>query len=196
MGKIILSAEELLEDSFRLGKQICDSGYEPTILIALWRGGTPVGMAIQELLSHRGLKVDHIAVRTSSYSAVDQRNPVKIHGLGYVSEKVSSKDKLLIIDDVFDSGNTLFSVLKQLRKNTGDNMPNDVRLAVTWYKPSKNKTDIEPDYYLHQTSEWIVFPHELDALTSDELKLHRPNIYKIIYSKTSNELLKEEDDLI
>ena len=75
-------------------------------------------------------------------------------------------------------------------------MPNDVRSAVTWYKPSKNKTDIEPDYYLHQTSELIVFPHELDALTSDELKLHRPNIYKIIYSKTSNELLKDEDDLI
>jgi hypothetical protein len=54
-------------------------------------------------------------------------------------------------------------------------------MAVPWYKPMRNETDLVPDYYLHETSEWLVFPHELDALTPDEMKARRPELHDIVY---------------
>jgi hypoxanthine phosphoribosyltransferase len=47
MEKIVISAQDLLEDSIELGIRILESGFEPTMIIAIWRGGTPVGMALQ-----------------------------------------------------------------------------------------------------------------------------------------------------
>ena len=55
-----------------------------------------------------------------------------------------------------------------------------MRVAVPWFKPSRNETNIEPDYFIHETAEWLVFPHELDALTPDELRKERPEIAAII----------------
>ena len=98
---------------------------------------------------------------------------------------------ILLVDDVVDSGKTIESIFQCLEKK---GVEGNIQVASVYYKPMVSS--ITPDYYIHKTNQWIVFPHELDALTSDELKLHRPNIYKIIYSKTSNELLKDEDDLI
>ena len=46
MDKTVLSARDLLEDSFKLGVKILESGYEPTMLIAIWRGGTPDGCCL------------------------------------------------------------------------------------------------------------------------------------------------------
>ena len=50
MKKIFLKAEELLQDSFQLGMNIIDSKYDPTILVILWRGGAPIGIANHELM--------------------------------------------------------------------------------------------------------------------------------------------------
>ena len=41
MNKIVLSAQDLLEDSFRLGLKVLEDGYRPTMIIAIWRGGAP-----------------------------------------------------------------------------------------------------------------------------------------------------------
>jgi hypoxanthine phosphoribosyltransferase len=84
LDKTVISARELLEDSFRLGVKILESGFEPTMIIAIWRGGTPVGMAVQEILSYCDIEADHIAIRTSSYTGVDQRGAVAVHGLNYI----------------------------------------------------------------------------------------------------------------
>ena len=51
MQKTVLTAQGLLEDSFRLGVKVLDSGFRPTMIIAIWRGGTTVGMAVQDLLA-------------------------------------------------------------------------------------------------------------------------------------------------
>ena len=77
MDKTVLSAQELLEDSFKLG--LCGflkDGFKPTMIIAIWRGGTPVGMALQEIMAYCGVESDHIAIRTSSYVGVDERGTV------------------------------------------------------------------------------------------------------------------------
>ncbi len=186
MNKVVITAQELLEDSFKLGGEIIKSGFRPTLIIAIWRGGTPVGMAVQELLEYFGIKADHIAIRTSAYSGVDQRkSSVTVHGLNYVVKKITPEDRLLIVDDVFDSGATIVAVLDELQKRARDNMPADVRVAVPWYKPSRNETDREPDYWIHESADWLVFPHELDALTPEELAAARPAVYAAIAAARS-----------
>jgi hypoxanthine phosphoribosyltransferase len=180
MEKTVISAQELLEDSLRLGLDILDSGFRPTLIIAIWRGGTPVGMAVQEILDYCGVESDHIAIRTSSYVGVDQRGAVAVHGLNYIIKKIRHDDRLLIVDDVFDTGNTIAAVIEELRKRARGNTPEDIRIAVPWYKPSRNETDLVPDYYVHETAEWLVFPHELDALSPEELRAARPEIARIV----------------
>jgi hypoxanthine phosphoribosyltransferase len=183
MDKTVLTAQELLEDSFNLGLQVLESGFEPTMIIAIWRGGTPVGMALQEILAYCGVEADHIAIRTSSYVGVDQRGAVAVHGLNYIIKKVCHDDRVLIVDDVFDTGNTVVAVIEELTRRARGNTPEDIRVAVPWYKPTRNQTDIVPDYYLHETAEWLVFPHELDALTPQEMQQRRPRLYDIVYGQ-------------
>ena len=88
--------------------------------------------------------------------------------------------RVLIVDDVFDTGNTIVAVIDELRRRARDNTPDDIRVAVPWFKPTRNETDLTPDYFLRETAEWLVFPHELDALTPDELARHRPEIAEIV----------------
>ena len=180
MDKTVLSAQDLLEDSFRLGLKILESGFRPTMIIAIWRGGTPVGMAVQEILSYAGIGSDHIAIRTSSYVGVDERGAVAVHGLNYIIKKICHDDRVLIVDDVFDTGNTIKAVIGELTRRARDNTPEDIRTAVPWFKPSRNETDLIPDYFIRETAEWLVFPHELDALSAEELRQARPEIASII----------------
>ena len=107
MDKTVLSAQDLLEDSFKLGLRVLESGFKPTMIIAIWRGGTPVGMALQEIMAYCGVESDHIAIRTSSYVGVDERGAVAVHGLNYIVKKICHDDRVLIVDDVFDTGNTI-----------------------------------------------------------------------------------------
>ena len=180
MEKTVISAQTLLEDSVALGIDILESGFEPTMIIAIWRGGTPVGMAVQEVLSYCGIESDHIAIRTSSYVGVDERGGVAVHGLNYIIKKICHDDRVLIVDDVFDTGNTIAAVIDELTSRARGNTPEDIRIAVPWFKPSRNETSLRPDYFVHETDEWLVFPHELDALTPAELRQHRPGIAGIV----------------
>ena len=170
IAKEFISAQQLLEASFQLGVKILDSGFRPTFIVGVWRGGTPVGIAVQELLDYFGVKTDHIAIRTSLYRGIDQRDPeIRIHGLQYVVDNVDADDGLLIVDDVFDTGMSIQALIRHLRDKARRNMPEDVRVATAWYKPASNRTDSEPDYWVHETDRWLVFPHELHGLTAAEI---------------------------
>ena len=128
--KRYLTAQGLLNDSYELGLRIYKSGFRPSFIIAKWRGGTPVGIAVQEILDHLGVKTDHIAIRTSSYYGINKRDKeVRIHGLEYVTRRANSKDGLLIVDDVFDSGNSIKAVIETLQKRMRRNLPENIRIA-------------------------------------------------------------------
>ncbi len=170
MEKHFISANQLLEDSFQLGKLIYQSGFRPHFIVGVWRGGTPVGIAVQEYLAFMGIETDHIAIRTSSYYGFEQDKIVKVHGMQYVVDNINAHDALLIVDDVFDSGRSLIAILEELKAKTRRNMPETIRIACPWYKPSKNITDITPDYFLHETDAWLVFPHELVDLSAEEIQ--------------------------
>lgn len=179
--KQYLSAQQLLEDSFRLGADIIKDGFRPTMMIAIWRGGVPMGIAIQELLAWYGIKTDHIAIRTSSYTGIDgQSQEIRIHGMNYLIKNCRHQDSLLIVDDVFDTGLTIEAVIAHLGEKARLNTPQDIRVAVPYYKPSRNKTEREPDYFLHETSQWLKYPHSLEGLSADEVAANRPELFSII----------------
>ena len=154
MKKIYISADELLLDSFKLGVEIYNSGFRSDFVVRVWRGGTPVGVAIQEILSYLGVETDHIAIRTSSYIGINtQLKHVRIHGLVYLVKNMNAENKLLIVDDIFDSGVSIKAILDTLHVQSRKNTSQDIRVAMPWYKPERNNTKIVPQYYLHETFE-------------------------------------------
>ena len=64
MEKLFIKPTELLEDSYNLAWKIYESGYKPDYIVGVWRGGAPVGIAVQEFLKVLGINSDHIAIRT------------------------------------------------------------------------------------------------------------------------------------
>ena len=179
--KHYISAEALLEDSFRLGVQIINSGFRPDFIVAIWRGGTPVGIAIQELLEHFSIETDHISLRTSLYAGIAKtKKNVRVHGLGYLVKNLNAHNSLLIVDDVFDSGRSIEAVIDQLTARTRRNTPQQIKVATPWYKPGNNATKRVPDFYLHETDQWLVFPHEINGLSEQELKSDKSDLYRIM----------------
>ena len=73
MEKHYIRADELLEDSFKLAWNVFESGYRPNYIVGVWRGGAPIGIAVQELLKVLGANSDHIAIRTSYYTGIGER---------------------------------------------------------------------------------------------------------------------------
>ncbi|NIM14477.1 MAG: hypoxanthine phosphoribosyltransferase [Candidatus Aminicenantes bacterium] len=186
--KKFISAQELLEDSVRLGIKILESGFTPHFIVGIWRGGTPVGIAVQELLDYFGVKTDHIAIRTSYYTGINQRGEeIRVHGLGYIVDHANHEDTLLIVDDVYDSGLSVQAVLANLKERARKNTPHDIRIATVYYKPANNKTQRAPDYYLYETDKWLVFPHELNGLTPEEILSFKPRVSKLIEGIKENE---------
>ena len=180
VAKKYLTAQGLLIDSFELGLRIYQSGFYPSFIIGVWRGGSPVGIAVQEMLDHLGVRTDHIAIRTSSYLGINKQDKlVRVHGLSYVTRKANWDDQMLIVDDVFDSGRSIQAILAKLKERMRRNMPKDVRVATPWYKPKSNVTDIVPDYYVHESEQWLVFPHELDGLTREEIFANKPGLREL-----------------
>jgi hypothetical protein len=104
---------------------------------------------------------------------------VRVHGLGYLIKSMNAEDSLLIVDDVYDSGLSIQAVLHSLRLKGRRNTPHDIRIATPWFKPSSNRTDRVPEYYLHETDEWLVFPHELEGLTREEIEAHKTGLAAI-----------------
>lgn len=185
--KLYISPQSLLDDSFRLGGLIYDSGFRPSFILALWRGGAPIGIAVQEFLAYRGVETDHIAIRTASYTGIDnQSREIAIYGMNYLIKNVTHEDRLLIVDDVFDTGRTIEALVDHLKAKARRNTPEDIRVAVPWYKPARNLTDRVPDYYLHETAQWIKFPHSLEGLSEAEIQKHRPELCEILAAENSS----------
>lgn len=180
-AKQYLTAQGLLEDAFELGVHILNSGFRPTFMIAVWRGGAPIGIAVQELLDYHGLHTDHIAIRTSSYEGIDQQSKqVRVHGLNYLVKHVTREDSLLIVDDVFDTGRSVQAIIDELKQRARLNTPHDIRVAVPYYKPGRNEVGWAPHFYLHETDAWLKYPHSLEGLTPEEIRDNRPGLYEIL----------------
>ena len=173
MDKVFITAENLLKDSFELAARILESDFSPTFIVGVWRGGAPIGIAVQEMLELCGCETNHYAIRTSSYGKGRIGSEVKVYGLGHVVDIISADDQLLIIDDVFDSGRSIAAIIQELKSLTQKNTPSQIKVATVYYKPEKNTTERVPDFYIHETDKWLIFPHELHGCSLEELAVNK-----------------------
>lgn len=186
-GKIFIKEDDLICDSFRLGLRIFNDGCRPTFVVGLWRGGSSIGIYVQECLQYLGVETNHIAVRTSYTGQPDYQamveNPgdkIRVHGTQYLLETLNEEDSLLLVDDVSSSGLTLSVVVKRLRQRLKRNMPRDLKIATVWNKPGHNRSGQMPDYFLHETDDWLVLPYELAGLSMDEVRANKPLVASLI----------------
>ncbi len=183
MKKRIIAANDLLRDSFKLAADVYQSGFRPDFLVGLWRGGSAVGIAVQEGLDYFGVPTDHIAIRTSysgadTYEKMVTKKRIRVHGLEYLLDNLGAHHSLLIVDDVLSTGKSLRAVLSQLKKKTRRNLPHDIRIATVWFRPTE-KTLQRPDYFVHETTDWLVLPYELTGMSVDDIRESRPELADI-----------------
>ena len=164
-----------------------NSGFRPTFIVGLWRGGSTVGIYVQECLQTLGIETNHISIRTSyeGLSAYNEtvNNPnrqVRVHGTQYLLETLKTDDNLLIVDDVFSTGVNVQAVVSRLESRLKRNMPKALKVAALWYKPASRRTDRAPDYFQHETDNWLVLPYELTGLSPAELEQRKPSAFSLL----------------
>ena len=181
MNERFIAADDLLRDSFQLAANIYEAGFKPDFLVGLWRGGSAVGIAVQEGLDYLGVDTDHISIRTSYTGApqysqmVSTADSIRVHGLQYLLENLCSDHSLLIVDDVYSTGSSVNAVISQLARRTRRNLPSEIRTASVWYRPTE-KTLRAPDFFVHETDDWLVLPYELSGFSISELRENRPEM--------------------
>lgn len=176
----VLDADEYLVDCFRLARMIWEDGYRPDFLIALWRGGAPPGIAIQEYFRYRGHDPYHTAIRTQSMEGVREGNGFDIKGLEHVIDAVCAEDRLLFVDDLFDTGRTMYEVREYLRRRARRNTP-EIRVAAVYFRPRRRRFLVGPDYHLHETERRPLFPHRLTEIEEKHLRETDPELAAAIW---------------
>lgn len=129
-----------------LAQQIADSGFTPDIIIAVARGGLlPAGALSYSM----GIKLSD-AMNVEFYTDVHETLPDPVLLEPLLDVNAIAGKKLLVVDDVADSGRTLDLVLELLRPHAAE-----VKSAVLY---GKSRSAVSPDYVWRHTDEWIVFP--------------------------------------
>ena len=144
--KEILSWELFGQAQEELAQQIADSDFSPEVLVAVARGGMLPGGALTYSLD---VKLTD-AINVEFYTDVNETlaDPILLAPL-LDTDSIRGR-RILVVDDVADSGRTLALVLKLLR-----GFGAEVRSAVLYTKP---RTVVQPDFSWRTTDKWIVFP--------------------------------------
>ena len=147
---------ELGQDIFELAKKIIESGEKFDRVIALAKGGLAFSKSLVDYLQIEEMSSLHVEFyncinSTNEMPVITQSIPVSLRG-----------EKVLIFDDLIDTGKTMESALDYL-KHRG---VASVKTAAFFYKPH---TPIKPHFFVREVNAWIVFPNEL-AETLEELK--------------------------
>jgi len=132
-------------------QQVQKDNLKPSLLLTMCRGGLiPTGLlAGEEMFNNRNV----VTISIESYDDDNQQGELTLRFPAHL-EDYANFNTILIIDDIADSGKTLEFVIKLLKEH----LPNaTIKTAVLFYKP---KSKIKPDYYVEETTDWIVFPWE------------------------------------
>jgi hypoxanthine phosphoribosyltransferase len=144
--RVILEWDEFGEASRELASMVHSSGFRPDVVVAIARGGLLLAGSIAYALDVKSCG----AMNVEFYTGIDERldEPVLLPPL--LDEPAIAGKRVLLVDDVSDSGRTLAMVLGMLERTGAD-----VRTVCLYSKPA---TVLEPDYVWKKTSEWIAFP--------------------------------------
>ena len=152
----VLKWSEFYKDIFRLCKKIKEDNYKPDIIVAIARGGWVVGRIISDLLEVNQVTDLHITFYTGVYSTL--KEPIILEGIG----KDIKDKRILVVDDVSDTGESLIKAIDYLRSFN----PLIIKTATVYIKPW---TKFIPDYYVKSIDKWIIYPYEVKE-TIEKLK--------------------------
>ena len=181
MVKEFLPYDQVRNDAIKLGHKILQDGFVPDIIYTSLRGGAYMSNVISEYfkLALKGKKpVLYAAVVARSYSDVKQHDAIRIDGWTYSPEYLRPGDKILLVDDIYDSGRTLnFLVQVLLEKGVPRS---DIKVVVHDFKnfTCRETLPIKPDYWCRKfdinsedDDRWIHYmSHELVGLKKEELE--------------------------
>ena len=189
MNKEFLPYDTVRDNAIRLAYQIYHDGFVPDVIYVSLRGGAYIGNVISEFFKvvRKGQRpCYYAAVVARSYTDVRQHEKVMVDGWTYSPEHLRSGDKILLVDDIFDSGKTI-NHLAEIICDKG--IPrSDLKIAVHDYKvfeylPDHVNQAVHPDYYCRkhvitkpEEDLWIHYmSHELIGLTLKEEHDHYVN---------------------
>jgi uncharacterized protein len=190
-----ISPKNFIELSFELGRKLFESGIRPKHTISIWRGGTPVGLGVDAFYRSRGLVLNHTTIATESYHAIGQQSEVIVKGLDHVVNVICREDDLLILDDVYETGNTIKAIVKALESGAKANFPRRIIVGTIHSKPEKhNYKELEIISVENiEGSIWIDYPHELADLIVDDdpsdplIKQKDPAIWDLLHGELPKE---------
>lgn len=183
MNKEFLSGRLVRNNALKLAKRIFDDGFRPDVIYVSLRGGALMGNVFSEFfkLANPGARpVFYAAVVARSYTDIRQRAAVRIDGWTYDPSHLRNGDKVLFVDDIFDSGRTMNHLAECILQR---GIPReDVKIAVHDYKIARSgeSLPVHPDYWCRsmkadtaENDRWIHYlSHELEGLTRREIE-HR-----------------------
>ena len=184
MRKEFLSYDTVRNNAVKLASRIYLDGFVPDVIYVSLRGGAYLGNVISEyfkVVQRRARPVYYAAVVARSYTGVQESEEIKVEGWTYSPEFLRTGDRVLLIDDIFDTGRTI-NHLANIIMDKG--IPRkDLKIAVHDYKFFIDKVkhlEVQPDYWCrkHELSEksedlWIHYSsHELIGLSKEELEEH------------------------
>ena len=181
--KEFLPYDVVRNDAIKLGARILKDGFVPDIIYSSLRGGAYMSNVISEYfkLALKGKKpVLYAAVVARSYTDIKQHDSVRIDGWTYSPEYLRPGDKILLVDDIYDTGRTLYFLVEYLLEK---GVPrDDIKVVVHDYKnfTYKETLPIKPDYWCRKfdinseaEDRWIHYmSHELVGLKPEELEEH------------------------
>lgn len=142
----VLTWEGFGSASRELTQQILDSGFAPDILLSITRGGLLPAGAIAYAMDTKNLHI----INVEFYTGVDQRLPEPVFLPPLPAVSYLDGQKVLIIDDVADTGETLKMVQEFCNRHTAE-----TRVAVLY---EKSRSVVHADYVWKHTDQWISFP--------------------------------------
>lgn len=189
--KKYINPNQLFQSSLELGMKIYDSGYKPNYISGIWRGGSQIGINIQELLEYFNIKTKNIFIKSASYSDIEKQDKkIKVFVDDDIIKNLTKNDKILLVDDVYDTGLTMKKIIEEIY-NKCKSKP-EIKIVTLFFKPKNNKTNMIPDFYMYKTKKWLIFPHELVGLYLDEIINHKFLIKSIKnkFSLLKNKMIK------
>jgi hypoxanthine phosphoribosyltransferase len=184
MNKEFLPYDIVRNNALKLAHRIYHDGFIPDVIYVSLRGGAYLGNVISEyfkVVRKGGRPVYYAAVVARSYTGVREAEQIKVEGWTYDPAYLRVGDKVLLVDDIFDSGRTI-NYLTEIILEKG--IPRgDLKVAVHDYKYIYDKPEqlpIQPDYWcrkldlsLKDEDRWIHYmSHELVGLTAEELETY------------------------
>ena len=169
MSKLFIDSNKLTKLSMVLSKRICEDDMKPDAIIGVSRGGCTPSIIVHEFLSYMGVKCIYGVISAKSYDDNNNKlDMIEIDISNTLLEKLRKCNNIIIIDDVLDTGYTFRDIGNYLSHR--GIFSNTFDFASIYYKPKNNKTTIIPKYYVDETNEWIVFPHEFVGLNIEEVE--------------------------